>query len=420
MYAIRTFGGGFVILGLAGLWCADAKAQDCGTYTYYTPPRFTNGNVGDVALVGNSGSAAAQALAPIANALGMTYFHVTMLSDNAGGVTETYWDGIAPPSSHQTGEPHECSRVVSPWYLARLGPGAWTGWDDVVQADLVQGLATTACNLTQYASSEYGTYDTYHINSFLNDDVPGGSCEKLLVDDCGIPVQYNTTPGGDRTVYDGGQYFAAMSAVWQEAYDSCAGVIDNSWPWGGIGCGGTSETIACERAAWQFVNEIAYKAQPLQSESGWDDGWSDFNSGDPSVWSGTMLGAGKMNEETMPDGSLCPGACNDGGCNNPPIGCSAYEPDAWVANVPDNIVHAAQRLNPGNQPGVPGYIVAGNVAPGYDTTVDYGTCPEGQSCTPYSPNGYPTVGNCEPTCMYEVNCFYPYQCNNNTCEYESS
>jgi hypothetical protein len=420
-YVIKSVGGGFVVLGLAALWADDAAAQDCGVETVYTPPRFTNGNPGDVALIGNSGSAASQALAPIAATLGMTYFHTSMVYSSIGQMTETYWNGIAPPSSSQTGEPHICSRVMSPWYLARLGPGAWAGWNDVVPANLVKGLRTTACTpVARGGTNPYGTKDTYHFNSFLHDDVPGGSCEKMLVDDCGIPVEYNTTAGGDRTVYNGSQFFSVVEAVWQEAYKNCEEVIGGSWPWEGVGCGGTGTTTACQRAAWQVVNEIVYKAQPLQPDAASDDGWSDFNSGNPSVWSGTMLGAGKTIWETEPTGGLCPGACNNGGCNNAPISCSAYAPATWVANVPDNIAHAAKRLNPNNSASLPGYTVAGVIAPGYNTTTTYPPCPSGESCTyEGNPGYYQTYGNCYTTCT-DVNCRSPYTCINNTCEYETS
>src|ERR1700722_18910974 len=211
-YVIKGVGSGFVVLGLATLWGDDASAQECGVQTIYTPPRFTNGSPGDVALIGNSGSVAAEALAPIAGPLGMTYFHTSMIYSNIGQMTETYWNGVPPPSSNSTDEPHPCSRVLSPWNLARLGEGAWAGWYDVVPATLVKGLRKTACTpLQRGGANPYGTFDTYHFNSFLHDDVPGGSCEKLLVDDCGIPVEYNTTPGGDRTVYNGAQFFTAMS-----------------------------------------------------------------------------------------------------------------------------------------------------------------------------------------------------------------
>jgi hypothetical protein len=386
-YVINKVGGAFVILGLAASWSASALAggagSECGQVCVWTPARFTNGNPGDVALIGNSGSAAGEALAPIAGALGLTYFHAEMIANSAGGMTETYWNGIAPQSSAQTGEPHVCSRVMSPWYLARLGPGAWSGWDDVAAAMLVKGFRTTACTpVARGGANPYGTYDTYHFNSFLHDDVPGGSCEKMLVDDCGVPVEYNTTAGGDRTVYNGTQYFSAVNAIWQSAYTSCEAVIGSSWPWGGVGCGGTSTTVACERAAWQVVNEIAYKAQPLQPDASWDDGWSDFNSGSHTVWTGTMLGAGKTIWESTPTGGLCAGACNDGGCNNAPIACSSYEPSSWVANVPDNIVHAAKRLNPSNSASLPGYTVAGVVAAGYNTCTTYPTCNAGYYCDP--------------------------------------
>jgi hypothetical protein len=465
MRATKSLSGSLVLLTVAGLWSSKAQAQACGTVYSYTPARFTNANVGDVALIGNSGSAAAQTLAPLAAAVNMEYFHASMVYDNQGTVTETFWDGMAPPSSASTGEDRICTKVVSPYFLARLSPGAYQGglMPDVVPSMLVQGLSNSPCTLPQ---------DNYHINSFLHDDIPGGSCEKALVDYCGLPVnQYNTylgcwgdgpnrdmpyfiIPDGavtvegctaacgaagypyagvqdgvqcdcgysygsygpssncydpcssdsseicggpwangiyetntDRTINTSG-FGTAVNSVWWTAYEACEGVIDSSWPWDGIGCGGTPSYIGCERAAWQYVNEIVYKADPLQSGSGWDDGWSDYNpSGDyvsigqPQMppadyneWWGPMMGGAKMNQQANPDGSLCAGSCNDGGCNSPPVWCAPYENSAFTINAPDTIRNAAERLNPGNNEGQPGYQVAGNIQDSYYTSWYLGDC----------------------------------------------
>ena len=101
---------------------------------------------------------------------------------------------------------------------------------------------------------------------FFHDDVPGGDCEKALVDYCGVPVEYNTTAPGDRAIFNATQAFNALNDVWQEAYGGCMKTIGQSYPTflgiSGFGCGGTSETTMCQRAAWQVVNEILYKAYP--------------------------------------------------------------------------------------------------------------------------------------------------------------
>src|ERR1700722_8343383 len=81
MRATKSLSGSLVLLTVAGLWSTKAQAQSCGTVYSYTAARFTNANVGDVALIGNSGSTAAQALAPLASAVPMTYFTAQMVSD---------------------------------------------------------------------------------------------------------------------------------------------------------------------------------------------------------------------------------------------------------------------------------------------------------------------------------------------------
>ena len=126
---------------------------------------------------------------------------------------------------------------------------------------------------------------------------------------------------------------------------------------GGIGCGGVSEQTMCQRAGWQVVDEILYKAYPIEYWGlgacnaygcGAMDGMSDYETDSPYQ----MLGAAKSNGEIMitngpshaNDAVLCPGACDDDHCNNAPLACAAYEPGAWTANVPDNIDRAAARL----------------------------------------------------------------------------
>jgi hypothetical protein len=388
-------------LALAALWSAEARAQYqiCGPYcvdTTYVPARYTTGASGDVALNTNSGTAAADALAPIASAMGLTYFHAKLLQDNSGQrFTETYWNGITPPSSSATGEPHECSRVISPFYLASLSPGSGIYYEDAQPGVLVKSFGTPGCTVP---------IDGYHVTSFLNDSIPGGSCEKLLVDYCGVPVNdASTTAGGDRTLYTSTEAWNAVNSVFTQVYNECEGVIGNSWPWEGVGCGGASQKTACERAAWQFVNEILFKAYPfgyvtpgsaymymtagMLAPNGdyYLDGWSDMPPQGPpptvgvypppnaKVWTGNMLGGGKMNGEyasnDQPPWTLCPGAAGVSSSNTP-LPCAEYEPSAWTANVPDNIEHAATRLGKTQQT-----VVSGSgITAGYDTYTVVNCC----------------------------------------------
>jgi hypothetical protein len=372
------------IVGLSLGWAEVASAQFCcgwdteyvcNTVGYYHQARYTNGGAGDVALVPTSSSPTGSqvALAPIAAALGFKYVHAQLLYDGTGSTfTQTYWDGNSPPSSKTTGEPHICSRVISPFFLARLWPGAGTAAQDAVPADLVKGFGRAGCTVPA---------DSYHFNSFIHDEVPGGSCEKLLVDYCGVPV--NATL--DRKVYGPNDSFNAVSTVWKQAYNKCMTVINGVWPWSGIGCGGDTIYDACARASYQVVNAMLYNAYPLESGcrpgTCYEDGWSDYN-GDSSVWSpngpypppeynqwfGTMLGASKTNYETNPDGTPCQTIASGG-----PIGCAGDELPSWTINDPDDILAAASRLGAS--------IVGGSVAPGYVTYQQ--VCDYEQVCTLY-------------------------------------
>ena len=418
----RTCSAAFV-LGLAALWSADAVAEQlppqppvCGDFCescVYTPARFTAGAAGTVALSQNSGDTAAAALKPILGALGATYYHAQILYDASGDhFTETEWNGVTPPASNSTGEPHVCSRLISPYYLASLSPGAVTdiAEDAPVPATLIAGFGTAGCSVPA---------DGYHLASFTQDAIPGGSCEKLLTDYCGVPVNKGTCAlgicgsahaTGDRQTFNGSQAFAAVNAVFNDAYEACMGTISGSYITilgvGGIGCGGSSEQTMCERAGWQAVNEGWYPAYPAEycpvgdsgcsfehgnlAPNGVDyylDGWSDFHTvgqappvigvyppAGYNTWTGTMLGAGKMNYESTgvagSVGSLCPGAQNTTGANNMPLACSAYEPASWVGNLPDNIANAAGRLGRAK--------VAVTSTSGY--AAGYSTCQETYCC----------------------------------------
>jgi hypothetical protein len=62
--------------------------------------------------------------------------------------------------------------------------------------------------------------------------------------------------------------------------------------------------------------------------------------------------------------------------------------NGWTANVPDNIAHAAHRLNPGNSPSLAGYTVGAVISAGYTTCTtrdvsgpcDAGTGPDSGRC----------------------------------------
>jgi hypothetical protein len=326
----------------------------------------------------------------------------------AGSYLAETFPGPTPPISHDTGEPHPCSKVLSPFYLQRLEPGAGDYYEDAEPGILVKNFGTKNCSLKA---------DGYHLHSIFDDAVPGGSCEKELVDYCGVPVENNpyNSSAGDRTVFNGTLGFAALTAAFNGVYNDCIQVIDNwysAWDW--AGCDFTAEQIMCDRAAWQVTNEVLMKAYPQEyyglganGPGTFMEGWSDFNViGPPPVWgltgnpppnynnwSGTMMGSAKSNGQLMPNppysgcnvapplyngSSVAPGNCDTGSCNGPPVkefypqgnasGESCWAPPAFTANIPQNILNAATRLK----------AVQQTVAVGSGITASYDTC---TSCT---------------------------------------
>jgi hypothetical protein len=380
MRSTTSLCGSAILVGLAALWSVDAAAdyictpcQKCNEVCTTVPARYTAGVAGDVALITPSGTSSDKFLAPIISVLGLKYSHAMLLSDSTGNhFTESDWTST-PADSTNYDNAHPCSRVISPWDLQRGYPGVEiAAYQDALPGELINFGTNPACKPPA---------DTYHIRSFMKDSLPGGSCEKVLVESCGVPVN----DALDRSVYPGsamwdiitGSGSANGTGVFSGVYATCMGQIGGTWPEilsflgiQGLGCGSSPESVMCARAAYQVINEILYDAYPLNYQTpttgGWFahgieapngeyylDGWSDFNNGygvqganpplDYNVWTGTMLGAAKTEYQSMPDGSLCPGACNTTGCNKPPVPCSAYS-TSFTGNFPDNIANAAKRL----------------------------------------------------------------------------
>jgi len=342
--------------------------------TSYVPARYEGFAAGDVALNNASGNGTITpdqtspsmgnliAEAVIQNLGGPTaahdYFHAKELFDPSGqDFSETFPAGTLP-SSHQTGESNECSSVISPYFLDQYPPGAGVYYEDAEPGVVVRGIATPGC---------IPPANSYHLASIIYDSIPGGSCEKELVDYCGVPVTYNA-PGapGDRTTYTTQEALNAVSALWSEVYGLCISTESISWL-DSVACDGLTAQLACQRASWQVVNASFYLARPLQTDAGWDSNGPgtdfDFPGVAPTPLSGpyppvnfykttgtVLLGASKTIWESMPNGNLCPGACNSGNCQTVPTmgawSCpnSAYEPPAFVLNIPENINNAAARL----------------------------------------------------------------------------
>ena len=314
-----------------------ASAQISCKVSVYHPAAYTNGAAGDIALT----PAESQLVQGLTQNLGMTYGHAAMLYNSSGYVfTESTVNNATPPSSNSTGEPHVCSRVISPYYLQRMSPGVLNAKPRDARAGvLVKGGARASCTAPA---------DTYHINS-IKYRLHGGSCAALAEDDCGAQVT-----GTWQRVFSYLNHYNAAIYLYTKAYNQCLGVIDDLWPWAGIGCGGVSATgmyygleqtgnaSACDRAAAQVVNEFAHKGGTLCA-AGACDGWSEY-----SVF-GQLLGGAK---------------------NNWQVGNTWYNAyQSFTPRVPDNI--RASAAPKGHA------VVATNIAAGYYTTAP---APDGACC----------------------------------------
>jgi hypothetical protein len=384
-YTTNVCSGAFV-LGLAGLWSTSAHAiPSCGSCEYVPeecttiPARYTAGTNGDVAVntLSENPSIFQQTVDDLLKQLnplgGPIYIHTKALNNSSGYTFAETFPSSTPPLSYTTGEPHACSRPLSPYYLQRLSPGAGTYVEDAQPGVLVKAFAQVNCAPPA---------ESYRINSFIspNDsNMLGGSCEKELVDYCHVPVDANL----DRTPFAQKDAVNALTAAWNAGYDYCMGIIGSSITEilaslgiEGVGCGGSPESVTCDRVGWQIVNELLFKAYPvgyinpsnplygyeagLLSPDGvdhYEDGWSDFDVGGAppnpngpfppanyNTWSGTVLGAAKVNYQSEPtQETMCPGQCNTTGCNGPPIPCSPWVPTSWKGNLPINVLNAAAR-----------------------------------------------------------------------------
>lgn len=331
-----------------------ASAQSCRVSTYH-PAAYTNGAAGDVALT----PAVSLLVQGLTQNLGMSYGHAATLYNASGSVfTESTVGNTSPPSSNSTGEPHVCSRVISPYYLQRMSPGVINaGSRDARAGVLVKGGARAAC---------VASADTYHINS-IKFRLHGGSCAASAEDDCGAAVT-----GTWQRIFTYAAHYGAAIYLYQSAYAACLTEIGGLWPWGGIGCGGVSATgeyygleqngnaSACDRAASQVVNEFATKGG-YDCAAGTCDGWTDY-----SVF-GQLLGGAKDSWQ---------------------VGSNWYNGYAsFTPRVPDNILASA--ASHGHA------VVAGNIAAGYYTS---STAPDGSCC------GAGCCGDCEGGTCDMSNC----------------
>jgi hypothetical protein len=342
----------------------------------YHPGRYTNAAAGDVSI-----STAPGALTPVLAQLGLAVTHTALLSDSSGQrFTDTLWDGTHPRSTQDVlGNfgVHACSMPLYVKDVNNLKPGvrvntlaANTAADDVATgAYLGKTMGNPSCS---------PIIEPYHLNSFIFPKPAGsypttpyagpvstqqaapltsGSCEKLLVDECGVAV---TT--ADRPVKTYMQAYNGINSLWTYVYNACMGTIQWSWL-SGVLCGGTDQQTVCRRAAHQIANEVVLKYQATIGSCGGCD--QQRYPGSCSCWTedngysynsrGQQLGADSQNDWVTYWGGW-PDSTHRSWYND-------YLP--LVANTPDTIKNAASRQ---------GKLVAATVQAGYTSCTTTYTC----------------------------------------------
>jgi hypothetical protein len=339
--------------------------------TEYIPPAFVGASAGD-AIVYPLPSNPTDAIGQLFQQARLQNTHAALVYDSSGEtLVETYWDGTPPPSTHDTGGSHECSRIVDSGVLQRLTPGTsgTATWD---QNRIVSGAWDVPSFGTPYCNTPA---DTYHINSIMHDDVYGGTCEKYITDYCGVPVQQQ-----DKHWASPDDMNAALQAVYFYGYNSAIGTFGAKggfadFMFENILCGGIDATIIGQRAGMHLANEIRWKWWELQTPNGnstdtlgMDTNAMGVNVTTPGGWSTfEYLGAGSQNTQWTGDannptanttyGSYC---TNINASNQTPGGylygegaaCPSWQNygNSLQLNVPDNVINAAARL--GITPGV--------------------------------------------------------------------
>jgi hypothetical protein len=340
--------------------------KNCGASTseefYWTLGRYTGTHPGDVVVL------PVQTTSPlyeIITPLGMKYSHAAMLTSTTGNTfTDSAWNGVSPRSTKSVlgdfGE-HACTDTLYVRDVTGLSPGvrvAVTQDDDVEDGAFIStGLGNGACKPVA---------DYYHIHTWLFPKAPNyypsgtqgtaegaaitsGSCEKLLVDECAVPVTLNDrSPTESGVGYTPAQMNTAVTNFYNLAYAQCTGTQSVSWM-GWIVCDGLSTQTACTEASYQMVNEALLSYQTTIAEqggcneqAGCNPNSSSQNSGQCSSWQedngcsyntrGQMLGAGSLNNQANYLGESP---------NN-----SSWSNDGFnfYPNMPDAIVNAAARV----------------------------------------------------------------------------
>lgn len=373
----------------------------------YVPPVYTGLNPGDAVLIPTAPNGA-DPISELFQKLSLNYTHVMLAWDSSGvEFAESQWDGNPPPSTHSTGGSHACSRVLDSARLQSLNPGT-TGtatYDPshvLSGARIIQQLGTPYCN---------SPADHYHFNSFIHDDVLGGSCEKYVADYCGVPVQ-----PGDKVVRQGSDMNAALVGAYQVAYQAAIGMTADL-PWYDYAaCGGVDSTILAQRASMQVMNEIRWKWYDLLQPNGNTTDYLGLDTNAEGVtttapggwWQWENLGGASQNTQwTGPGYATIPGDyCTNvnisyqtpnGALQDMGADCPSWNNygDDFTMNVPDDVENANT-----NHEGHLEYQA--NVSGGY-----WVYDPNSLSCSPASDGGYQACGDNGMWGMFWNYCSYP-------------
>jgi hypothetical protein len=355
--AVSAFATSARAQNIGDIYCDGLSCYEYEGEQVCTQPNFVGVNAGDAILYpvgGGSTSCGNDGICQLFQAAELSYTHVALVYNSMGeALAESYWDTNPPPSTHSTGGDHYCSRILDSARLQSLNPGAGAYADTARTVNWAidfPNMGTPYCNAPA---------DGYHFNSFIHDDVQGGSCEKFLVDFCGVPVQQ-----GDKAWISPDALNAGLEQVYNYAYNGVLG-ITSGLPWIDFAaCGGVDATIMSQRGAFQVTNEIRWKWYELQMPDGdsTDTLGIDTNAeGINGPWGWENLGAGSQNTQwtgdvNNPTANTTFGSyCTDVNTSNQTPGgylqgegasCPSWQNYGnWLqANVPDNVANAAGRM----------------------------------------------------------------------------
>lgn len=340
-------------LGATATWASPSGAQTCSSpfvlepVAVYVPPNFVGVSGGDAVMLPTAGRTVSDPAAALMSSIGLHYTHVALAYDTSGDnfVQSTVSLASPPPSSYSTGGAHYCSRVMSIAGLQHLSPGAPAGpevdYTDVINSAVIYpSMGRSACSAPAQA---------YEINSFLHNDVVGGSCEKYVADFCGVPVTsadkfqltgYN--PNATAAQNAGDLLNVGLLQIYNFTYPIALGksTAFPSWEINTF-CGGVDATIMAERATNQVVNEARWK---------WYDLVERTNGQCPGAYTPGMTPAQMY---TM--------SCNDAGCL--PVDTSSNRYSQTVTNATfikdgDNGAATCNTYCAGSQWGTVGTCVA--------------------------------------------------------------